>query len=55
MPYVLEAMGVPEDIATSAIRVSLGWTTEAVDIDGFIDGWSSLRTRHLARTGAPAA
>ena len=55
MPYVLEAMGVPEDIATSAVRVSLGWTTIAADIDGFIDGWSALRTRHLARTGAPAA
>ena len=55
MPYVLEAMGVPEDIATSAIRVSLGWTTTAADIDGFIDGWSALRKRHLARTGAPVA
>ena len=49
MPYVLKAMGVAEDIALSAVRVSLGWTTTAADIDGFIDGWSALRARHLAR------
>jgi cysteine desulfurase len=55
MPYVLEAMGVPQDIALSAVRVSLGWTSTVADIDGFIEGWSVLRARHLAHAGAPTA
>jgi len=45
MPYVLQAMGVPEGIALSAVRVSLGWTTTPDDIDAFLAGWSALRRR----------
>ncbi len=55
MPYVLDAMGVPEEIALCAVRVSLGWTTTSDDIDAFIEGWSALRDRHRARTGIKAA
>lgn len=54
MPYVLAAMGVPEDIALSAVRVSLGWTSTMADIDAFLDGWAALRARHLARAANPA-
>jgi cysteine desulfurase len=46
---------VAEDIALSAVRVSLGWTSTAADIDAFLDGWAALRSRHLARAGAPTA
>jgi cysteine desulfurase len=54
MPYVLAAMGVPEDIALSAVRVSLGWTSTMADIEAFLDGWAALRARHLARAAKPA-
>ena len=33
--HVLSAMGVPDGLATSAIRISLGWTTRRDDIDAF--------------------
>jgi cysteine desulfurase len=39
---VLRAMGVPAAIAGSAIRVSLGWRSEAGNIDRFIDAWSGI-------------
>lgn len=45
MPYVLDAMKVPEEIALSAVRISLGWTTTADDIDAFLGAWSELRRR----------
>ena len=43
--YVLMAMapGLPE--TQNAIRVSLGWTTEDIDIDRFVDAWSALYGR----------
>jgi len=39
---VLTAMGLPEDVARSAIRVSLGWTTTEADVDEFLAAWSSI-------------
>lgn len=45
---VLAAMGVAPDIAASAIRVSLGWKSEAADIDCFIAAWSRLPAKKLA-------
>ena len=33
--HVLSAMGVSDALATSAIRISLGWTTGQADIDAF--------------------
>jgi len=41
---VLEAMGVPEDLAFSTIRVSIGPTTNAQQIDSFAE---TLRTVYL--------
>jgi len=52
MPYVLQAMGVPEDIALSAVRVSLGWTTTVEDIEAFLGGWSALRRRAAGTAAA---
>ena len=39
---VLTAMGLPADIARSAIRVSLGWNTTAQDIDAFLTSWAVI-------------
>lgn len=55
--HVLAAMGVPAAEADRAIRVSLGWTTRAEDIERFICTWSALyvRSRAGASPAAPAA
>ncbi len=43
--HVLSAMGVPDTLATSAIRVSLGWTTGQGDIDAFAEAFArAVRT-----------
>jgi len=55
--HVLAAMGVAEEAAAGAIRVSLGWTTKESDIEGFADAWTALYAR-LGRDAdrtAPAA
>ena len=44
-PYVLAAMGVPDDFGLCAIRVSLGWTSTADDVDRFIASWQKLHNR----------
>ena len=49
--HVLDAMGVAPALAESAIRISLGWTTGAADIDQLVDAWGAL----YARTRASAA
>jgi cysteine desulfurase len=48
---VLDAMGVPADIADCAIRISLGSTTTDADIDRLVEAWGALH----ARTRASAA
>ncbi len=48
-PYVLTAMGVPDDVAVTAVRVSLGWRTRSEDIDRFIAAWRELYERAGAR------
>ncbi len=40
--HVLVAMGVPEETARGAIRVSLGWDSSEGDIDSFIAAWSNI-------------
>ncbi len=42
---VLEAMGVRPEEAECAIRVSLGWTTSAEDLDRFCETWVALYLR----------
>ena len=39
---VLAAMGVPTEVARSAIRVSLGWTSTEADVDAFLAAWVSI-------------
>ncbi len=46
--HVLRAMGADEETADCAIRVSLGWASEAADVEAFLEAWGAL----LRRTGA---
>ena len=39
---VLDAFGVPDDVASRTIRVSLGWSTTAEELDQFAQAWRSL-------------
>jgi cysteine desulfurase len=39
---VLDALGVPDDVAARTIRVSLGWNTTPEDLERFADAWASL-------------
>jgi len=45
--HVLEAMGVPPNLARAALRISLGWETTESDLDRLLNAWkkvvSSLR------------
>jgi cysteine desulfurase len=43
--HVLMAMGVASAPASGAIRVSLGRSTTAAEIDGFLTAWSKLVSR----------
>jgi cysteine desulfurase len=49
--HVLAAMGLVPEIAGATIRVSLGWTTTAAELDRFAEEWLRL----WARLGAPRA
>ncbi len=49
--HVLRAMGVAEDEAACAIRISLGWGSTAADAERLIEAWGAL----YARTRANAA
>lgn len=39
---VLDAFGVPDDVAARTIRVSLGWSTTPQELERFAEGWASL-------------
>lgn len=47
--HVLRAMGVPPETAACAIRVSLGWTSSADDVERFVAAWAKLRARTTKR------
>ena len=48
--HVLAAMGLPTEIAGSAIRVSTGWTTTPDDIDAFLAAFEKVtQSRRPAR------
>ena len=46
---MLAAMGVAAETASSAIRISLGWTTTADDIDRLVAAWTALHARATRR------
>lgn len=39
---VLAAMGLPDEVARSAIRVSLGWSTTGRDVDAFLAAFAAI-------------
>lgn len=43
--HVLSAMGVEEDLARCALRVSMGWNTDDLDIDRFLEIWPKVVDR----------
>jgi cysteine desulfurase len=43
--HVLQAMGRDDAAAQSAIRVSLGWNSDARDVDRFVDAWTAMAQR----------
>jgi cysteine desulfurase len=53
--HVLRAMGVAEDSAACALRISLGWASIEAEIDAFADAWEKLyQTLGLAQQQATA-
>ncbi|MEX1061147.1 MAG: cysteine desulfurase family protein [Methyloceanibacter sp.] len=50
--HVLSAMGVPEEIAHGAIRVSLGFATKRADIENFLKAFDELIKRLRPRVAA---
>jgi cysteine desulfurase len=50
--HVLQAMGVPEAIARSALRVSFGWNSTDQDVDAAISSISQLLARVRSRAAA---
>ncbi len=46
---VLRAMGVSDDVANCAIRVSLGWDSHARDVEAFLQAWEILCGRMVLR------
>ena len=52
-PAVLRAMGIADEIAATAIRVSLGWASSAEDIERFVAAWAKIYAR--ARCGRASA
>lgn len=54
--HVLAAMGIAGDLAASAVRVSLGWSSEARDVEAFLEAWGAIREGLRAHeTVLPAA
>ena len=50
--HVLKAMGVSEELARSALRVSFGWNSTDADVDAAIASLSKLLSRVQARVAA---
>ncbi len=53
--HVLDAMGVPAELAEGALRFSLGWTTTAADIDKAAAVFASVAGRTARRAASRAA
>lgn len=53
--HVLAAMGLPDAVSGSAIRISTGWATEKQDMDEFVGAWAEMAERLVARREAAAA
>ncbi|MDP1730599.1 MAG: aminotransferase class V-fold PLP-dependent enzyme [Devosia sp.] len=52
--HVLAAMGVKPELAECAMRLSLGWSSTADDVEGFLKGFGEVVGRHRSRHGRAA-
>lgn len=52
--HVLTAMGIPGELADCALRVSVGWTSNADEISALLAGLTALVERQRARRGQAA-
>ena len=50
--HVLEAMGVPRELASCALRVSFGWNSQASDVDSVVASLDRLVARIRQRRAA---
>jgi cysteine desulfurase len=50
--HVLSAMGLAPEIAASAIRISLGWSSSERDVEAFLQAWSHAVTARRERAVA---
>lgn len=50
--HVLTAMGIDDEMASGAIRVSLGWNSTVEDVEQFAHAWNKIAARHKARKAA---
>jgi cysteine desulfurase len=53
--HVLAAMGIDPGEVASAIRVSLGWASTAIDVDRLVAAWIALHARKSGRLWAAPA
>jgi cysteine desulfurase len=52
--HVLDAMGVPAELAGCALRLSLGWSSTKDDIETYLRGFGEVVSRHFSRRGRAA-
>jgi cysteine desulfurase len=48
--HVLQAMGVDEATAATALRLSLGWASRETDLERCFEAWQALYQRHRQRS-----
>jgi cysteine desulfurase len=53
--HVLEAMGIAPELSEAALRISLGWTTTAADIDRFVAAYAKATAAFADRRTQAAA
>lgn len=52
--HVLAAMGISPELAGCAMRLSLGWSSTAGDVEAFLQGFGEVVGRHRGRHGRAA-
>ncbi len=53
--HVLAAMGVAPEIASCAMRLSVGWNSTEADIETYLEGFSEVLGRHRRHKATPAS
>ncbi|HEY8192142.1 MAG TPA: cysteine desulfurase family protein [Alphaproteobacteria bacterium] len=52
--HVIRAMGATDAEVAGALRISMGWNTQAEDVDAFIAAWLKIARRTTEKTGIAA-